>query len=90
MNDDDYFLHSDRKDWRKAIDSRSRSAALRALAECKELLAPYVGQAANDEAQECAHQYEPSERFAHSLECVLCGSTIENPFKFQVEQKPNG
>jgi len=92
MNDDDYFLRGDREDWRKAIEGKPKntSAALSALAECKELLAPYVEPAANEVAQACAHQYEHSERFAHSFECVLCGAIIENTFKFQVEQNRNG
>lgn len=88
MNDDDYFLRGDPKDWKKAIGDKKAdpAVALHCLARCKELLQECDDTAANEPAEPCRHLYVDSERHIHTQECEHCGDIREHPARFEARR----
>lgn len=82
MNDDDYYLRGDPKEWKRAKTKQDPAVGLSHIEECKRLLAPYLQSEAEAELEACEHDYDLSDRL-HAKQCKLCGHLAEYP---QIEE----
>lgn len=86
MNTDEeqYFDRGTQDEWHAIQKAKRDEAARRAIAACRELLAPLAEEHQNNVSRETSepcrdHQWMESTTHLYSLECRLCPALIEHP-----------